>query len=214
MTSISHCPQLRPSRNPAIRRPRCLLSFDEHLARTEAFALEAGRMPLQRRCAKVGLREEHLGQWVRSILTKARVGSSTLQEAQLRAVLNLMSRFPQKHESYGPQLRGVTDHDRMMLVLEFRQSHQGRLPRVFGGEDDPAERIAGHALTQLRTRYRGSRRNVEDRIDPVVLEKLDVYCRGWADVHRDAPRRRVRRYRRPEHAALLALGRVAQEESA
>lgn len=164
-------------------------------------------MPLQRRCAKVGLREEHLGQWVRSILTKARVGSSTLQGDQLLAVLNLMSRFPQKHETYGKQLR-ISDHERMRLVIDFRQTHQGRFPRVFGNEEDPVERLAGHALTKLRTRYRGSRRNEREQLDPVVLEKLNVYCPGWATPNIDKPKRRVRRYRRPEHAALLALNRV------
>ncbi|PPF47180.1 hypothetical protein C5B85_02600 [Pseudoclavibacter sp. AY1F1] len=70
----------------------------------------------------------------------------------------------------------------MIFVFAFRRSRLGRLARVFCGETDRAERIAGQVPTLLRTRSRSSRMIAENRTDPVGLDKHDVYCPDLADV--------------------------------
>lgn len=167
----NHCPDAKRG---------CTLSFEAHLLRTQDFAYKHGGLPRQRRCPSFSPTEQHLGQWLRTVVSKRRTGSPTLTESQSWLVHELMTTHPQQWQRIRPEgmESPTTDDARLLAVLGFYAEH-GRLPRLFADAPDWAEQIAGDALSTLRTRLRGSRTRGEAAVPTQVIATLDYLCPEW-----------------------------------
>ncbi|MBF4549321.1 hypothetical protein [Pseudoclavibacter sp. VKM Ac-2888] len=177
-----------------------MLSFEAHLLRTQAFAYRHHGLPRQRRCPSFSPEEQHLGQWLRTVIAKRRTGSSILSESQSWLVHELMTAHPQRWERVRPPgCEGpTTDDGRLLVILGFVAQH-GRLPRLFADAPDWSEQIAGDALAGLRTRARGSRLRGEAPVPTQIIATLDYLCPEWRGPRALEPKRTL--VKRPLAAA-------------
>lgn len=186
--TINHCPDAKRG---------CTESFEAHLLKAQAFAYTRGGLPRQRIAPGFTPEECHLGQWLRSVIAKRRVQSRLLTEEQSWLVHQLMTDHPQQHERGGP-VAPATDEERLLAILGYLQAH-GRLPRLFRPDGTREEEIAGNALSEFRTRVRGTRMSGRQDLDTRIIATLEYLCPEWRGPRALDPKRII--VKRPRRAA-------------
>lgn len=188
----NHCPNAKRG---------CIESFETHLLKAQAFAYTRGGLPRQRVAPGFSPEECHLGQWLRSVIAKRRVQSRLLTEEQSWLVHLLMTDHPQQRER-GHPTEGfeapASDEERLLAILGYLQTH-GKLPRLFRPDGTPEEEIAGNALSEFRTRVRGTRLNGRQDLDERIVATLEYLCPEWRGPRALDPKRII--VKRPRRAA-------------
>lgn len=190
--TTNHCPDAKRG---------CTDSFEAHLLKTQAFAYNRGGLPRQRIASGFSPEECHLGQWLRSVIAKRRVQSRLLTEEQSWLVHLLMTDHPQQREPGRPEAdvdAPVSDKDRLLAILGYLQTH-GKLPRLFRPDGTREEEIAGNALSEFRTRVRGTRLNGRQDLDEHIVATLEYLCPEWRGPRALDPKRII--VKRPRRAA-------------
>ncbi|MBF4459395.1 hypothetical protein [Pseudoclavibacter sp. VKM Ac-2867] len=189
--TINHCPDAKRG---------CTESFEAHLLKAQGFAYTRGGLPRQRIAPGFSPEECHLGQWLRSVIAKRRVQSRTLTEEQSWLVHMLMTDHPQQWErrESGELDAPDTDEERLLAILGYLQAHI-RLPRLFRPDGTREEEIAGNALSEFRTRIRGTRLNGRQDLDERTVAMLEYLCPEWRGPRALDPKRII--VKRPRRAA-------------